>query len=226
VGQNLHLAQRLHAIQQALMSNRTGSVGLPAAVAGSERETFLREYLQTLFPAHRRFSTGAITDASGAISGQVDIAVEFGFIPSFPMPAGGQRLLLAESVALVIEVKSDLSKQWEDVARTTRQVRSLRRQLIPLMHFGGSFRGPIPVAAVGYEGHKTIEGLEERLFRTPPEERPDAALVIDSGCFLGFDLKADGVWGLYALCIGINTILTQLPFAAPNLLNYVKAPEA
>ena len=81
---------------------------LPGATVGSERETFLRKFLQKVFPTHRRFATGAITDSQGAISGQVDIAVEYPFAPSFPMPSTDERLLLAESVAIVIEVKSDL----------------------------------------------------------------------------------------------------------------------
>jgi hypothetical protein len=100
VSENPHLTQRLYAIQRALMDNRAGSIGLPAAVMGSERETFLREYLQKVFPSHRRFSSGAIIDAKGEMSGQVDIAIEFGQSPSFPMPGSNDRLLLAESVAL------------------------------------------------------------------------------------------------------------------------------
>src|SRR6266853_1533627 len=104
---NPHLVQRLQAIQQALLAQRAAGVGLPAAVAGGERETFLGEFLQKVFPSHRRFATGAITDSSGRLSGQVDIAIEFGLVPSFPMPASEERLLLAESVAMVIEVKSN-----------------------------------------------------------------------------------------------------------------------
>ena len=95
---NPHLLQRLTAIQQALMAQHFGGKGLPNATAGSERETFLRGFLQQLFPAHRRFATGAITDSTGAISGQVDIAIEYGYVPSFPMPSTPERLLLAESV--------------------------------------------------------------------------------------------------------------------------------
>ena len=93
------------------MTQHSAGRGLPNAMAGNERETFLREFLQQLFPSHRRFSTGAITDSTGNITGQVDIAVEYGFVPSFPMPSTTERLLLAESVALVIEVKSNLDDQ-------------------------------------------------------------------------------------------------------------------
>ena len=96
------------------MAHVTGSTGLPSAFKGSERENFSRDYLQQIFPAHRRFATGAVTDSIGNISGQVDIAIEYGHLPSFPMPKTNQRLILAESVAFVIEVKSDLSSQCGD----------------------------------------------------------------------------------------------------------------
>jgi hypothetical protein len=45
------------------------------------------------------------------MSGALDIVVEFPFLPSFPAPGGDERLYLAESVALAIEVKSDLCAQ-------------------------------------------------------------------------------------------------------------------
>ena len=220
---NPHLIQRLTAIQSALMAQHAGGQGLATAQAGSERETFLREFLQKVFPAHRRFSTGTITDSSGERSGQVDVAIEYGFVPSFPMPSTDERLLLAESVALVIEVKSDLSAQWPEVRSTTESVRRLKPQLNPVMFFGQGPPDRIPIVAVGYRGHKTVSSLRNRLDTTPAEERPDAALVIESGSFCGFGVTKQGPLGLYALCFGINSVLSRLGFAAPDLLSYVAA---
>ncbi len=219
---NPHLLQRLTAIQQALMAQHFGGKGLPNATAGSERETFLRGFLQQLFPAHRRFATGAITDSTGAISGQVDIAIEYGYVPSFPMPSTPERLLLAESVALVIEVKSDLIAQWGQLGDTTARVKALQRDLNPIMTLGDGPPLSIPCIGVGYTGHSTIEGLSERLANTPVAQRPDGALVIQSGCFSGFGLNASGAYGLYALCFVINNLLTTIAFAAPNLMSYVQ----
>ena len=220
---NPYVIQRLAAIQQALIAQRAGAVGLPSAVAGSERETFLRAYLQKVFPAHRRFSTGAITDAAGGLTGQVDIAVEFGFSPSFPMPASDERLLLAESVALVIEVKSDLVKQWPEVEATTRQVKLLRRDLGAVtIHGDPDPPNFIPVVAVGYRGHSTIEGLRSRIESTPEDGRPDGALVIDPGCFAGFGMTATGPTSLFALALTIDVLLSQLLLTRPKLERYVK----
>jgi hypothetical protein len=220
---NPHLIQRLAGIQQALMAQHLGGHGLPNAVVGDERETFLREFLQKVFPAHRRFATGVITDSQDRISGQVDIAVEFPFTPSFPMPGNDQRLLLAECVAIAIEVKSDLVGQWQQVRDTTRQIKLLQRQLNPIMVLGQVPGPAIPCVAVGYTGHATVDGLANRLVTTPEAERPDAALVINSGCFVGFGIQAAGALGLYALCIAINSLLISLGAASPNLIAYVEA---
>lgn len=220
---NGYLLQRLTAIQQVLIAHRSGSLGLPASMAGAERETFLREFLEKLFPAHRRFSSGAVTDSAGNISGQIDIAIEFGFSPSFPMPNCNQRLLLAESVAAAIEVKSDLSKQWSEVVQTTAAVKRLRRYLKAIMITGDSDPTDyIPVIAVGYKGYCTLDGLKQRLSNTAESARPDGALVIDSGCFVDFGMEAHGPTGLYALALSIDVLFRQLISARPELERYVK----
>lgn len=220
---NEHLVQRLAAIQQALMAQHAAGRGMPNAAAGDEREAFLREFLQKVFPAHRRFSTGAITDSVGTISGQVDIAVEYGTVPSFPMPTTHQRLLLAESVALTIEVKSNLVAQWDQVRATTARIKTIRRNLNPIIRIGNADPPVIiPCIAVGYTGYATVQGIEERLASTPEAERPDAALVIESGCFAGLGMTAFGPIGLYALCIAINSSLDAVAIAVPNLLSYAQ----
>lgn len=220
---NQHLVDRLEAIGAALMAQHAGGTGLPTAVRGDEREVFLREYMQTLFPSHRRFARGAITDAVGRISGQVDVAVEFGFGPSFPMPGPteGSRLLLADTVALVIEVKSDLSSQWSEVRNTTSSVHALDRRVRSIMTIGGAPGPRIPVFAVGYSGHQTLDGLRKRLDETPELERPDGALVIGSGLYTSPRIWGTGAAALYALAVDINRIFTSVAAAAPDLLAYL-----
>lgn len=208
------------------MAQHAAGFQLPNATAGSEREAFLREFLRKIYPAHHRFSTGAITDSSGAISGQIDIAVEYGFGPSFAMPSTEERLFLAESIALAIEVKSNLSSQWEEVQASVKKVKRLNRQFETLMVFGSPPGPKIPYIAIGYTGHKTIDGLAKRLETTPPDERPDGALVIESGCFHSVDVQTNGPLGLYALCMAISSQLAQLAFAQPNLKAYVQARAA
>lgn len=222
MGFNEHLLNRLEAIQASLMAQHRGGLGLPSAVVGNERETFLRGFLQQVFPSHRRFATGVITDSRGQLSGQVDIAVEYGFVPSFPMPNSEERLLLAESVAMVIEVKSNLSAQWTQVRETARKVKVLHRDLNVRMSAGPPPGPTIPFLAVGYTGFATREGLHERLAATPEDERPDLALVIDSGAASApaYGLSGLGGPGLYAFCLVVNRELERVTIASPNLLAY------
>jgi hypothetical protein len=219
---NPHLIQRLAAIQQSLLAHHMGGQGMPNSMAGGERETFLREFLQALFPAHRRFSSGAITDSEGKITGQVDIAVEYGVVPSFPTPGSDQRLLLAESVAIVLEVKSNLVAQWNQLCDTTQRIKVLRRNMNPILQIGQPLMPHIPTIAIGYQGHATLDGLRQRLLDTPEDRRPDGALVISSGCFVGLGVEAHGALGLYALCLAINEVIARLQLAAPDLLSYVR----
>ena len=110
------------------MAHHRASTKLPNASKGLERETLVREFLSRVFPYPYRFGSGAVTDASGRISGQLDVVVEFPFFPSFPTPGGDQRLYLAESVAYVIEVKSNLSSQGKQVEETAEKLRRLNRR--------------------------------------------------------------------------------------------------
>jgi hypothetical protein len=226
---NQHLLARLAGIQQALIAQHMGGRGLPNATIGSERETFLREFLAKVFPSQYRFASGAITDAAGRLSGQIDIAVEYPFLPSFPMPASAERLLLAESVATVIEVKSDLSSQWDQVAATTRAVRPLRRKwkgTVSLsggaIGFGGDRETPIPLIAVGYTGHTTVDGLKGRLASTQPDSHPDAAFVVESGCFVGFGVEAIGAWGFYAFSVILSKLMSEVAAAESDILAYAQ----
>lgn len=224
---NKFVASRMQAIQAVLMAHYDGSIDLPAAMKGSERETFIHEFLEKVLPEIYRFGKGAITDSNSAISGAVDIVIELPFTPSFPMPTTSDRLYLAESVGAVIEVKSDLAKQWKEVESTVGQVKTLHRQGETIIKVGGGLSPQIPCYAVGYKGYTTVDGLKQRIDSTTEEKRPDGALVIESGCFVtlsdtsGYGIStACGSMGLYALIWVLLTQISQVIFARPHLSPY------
>jgi hypothetical protein len=181
---NKQLVARLKGIREILMAHHRAGMLLPDASKGVEREALVREFLERVFPMPYRFGSGAITDAAGRVSGQLDIVVEWPFCASFPAPGGVERLYLAESVAFVIEVKSDLSAQWDQVEKSVPGVRCLRRRWhghLTVSSDIGISTAPasesrVPYAVVGFCGHKTIDGLHERLMSTPENNRPDVAL--------------------------------------------------
>lgn len=226
---NKHIERRLQAIQQSLLAHYRGGSGLPNALIGSEREHLINDYLSELLPPIYRFGRGAITDATDEISGQLEVVMELPLGTSFPLLAGTERLYLAESVAAVIEVKSNLSSQWSEVEETIRKVKVLQRDirqssamLLESSHGPIVEAGPkIPCYAVGYHGYKSLQTLQDRLSSTPIESQPDGVLILDSGCFLGVTCKADGVWGLYAFVAElIAQVNSVLQIAYPDLHSY------
>lgn len=211
------------------MAHHRATAPLPNPAKGNEREVLVRAFLEKVFPAPYRFGSGAVTDADGQVSGQLDVIVEWPFFASFPAPLGINRLYLAESTALVIEVKSNLSSQWGEVEGTARQLRKLRRSwqahiaLNPpredLAH--GPTMSRIAFVAVGFTGYQTAEKLKLKRQGTAEESQPDAALVIDSGAYASWRFEAEGELGLFAFCIDCSHLMREILLAEPNLVKYV-----
>ncbi len=228
---NEQLKVRLRGIQDVLMAHHRATTLLPNAAKGDEREVLVREFLEKVFSAPYRFGGGAITDAAGQVSGQLDVIIEWPFFASFPAPLGTQRFYLAESVAFAIEVKSDLSAQWDQVEKTVQQLRLLRRLWrthLALNSAGTDFEflGPttsrIPSVAVGFTGYNTIEALQKRLQDTPEDRRPDVALVVESGAYVGWQAPTGcSEEGLFSFCVDCSLFARNVLFAEPDLAKYV-----
>jgi hypothetical protein len=230
------LRVRLEGIAAVLKAHRDAGARLPSASKGNEREVLIREFLARVFPLPFRFGGGALVDANGASSGQVDIVVEFPFLPSFPTPGAAERLYLADSAALVIEVKSDLATQWKQVREKARRVSRLRRHwhahsTVDQAGAGAAYsesQSRVPMLAVGYRGPRTLEALQGIMARTDVSERPDAALVLDpllySGCALTAGSAAGaGAGGLLAFCLDTAWLARNVVWAAPDVRRYLKA---
>jgi len=197
----------------------------------------VREFLGRVFPPVYRFGTGSIIDSAGSSSGQVDVVVEFPFAPSFPAPGTEERLYLAESVAFVIEVKSDLSRQWEQVQSKAKLLRATYR----VWHGHLSFEhrafvaeldrqmpsvSRIPFVAVGYKGADNMDGLRKRMRETAEDSRPDAALVIESGCYTcpGItEREGAGAEGIFAFAVDASYFARNVLVAEPDLDRYLSS---
>jgi len=82
---------------------------------------------QDVFPLNFRFGSGEIVDQKGLQSNQLDIVLEKPFGYSFPGDVLGPRLYLAENVAAVIEVKSNLANKWSEVKAASEKLSKLNR---------------------------------------------------------------------------------------------------
>lgn len=227
---NEALRARLRGIREILMAHHGASALLPNAAKGSERETLVREFLERVFPLPYRFGSGAIVDAAGLTTGQLDVVVEFPFFASFPAPGGGTRLYLAESVACVGEVKSDLAAQWSQVEETTTKLYPLRRkwrrhlQIDPTSGFSevGPSVSRIPMVAVGFKGFASAESLKKRMADTPDDRRPDCALILESGAYVAFGGQiTSGEEGFLAFCADLSYFMRNVLLAEPDLIAHV-----
>lgn len=227
---NDQLKRRLKGIRGILMAHHRAGSLLPNATKGAEREALVREFLEKVFPEPYRFGSGAVTDATGRISGELDVVVEFPFLASFPTPGSAQRLYLAESVAFVIEVKSNLSKQWKEIEQTVEKVSGLRRRWCGHLNVNtevGISNVPaslsrIPCVAVGFTGYKKSVSLRKKLESTPKSRRPDAVLAIESGAYVGWNkVEAIAEAGLFAFCTDGSFFARNVLSAEPDVSGYV-----
>lgn len=224
------LLQRLNGIRDVLVAHHAAGAMLPSAAKGSEREVLVRDFLARVFPPSFRFGSGAVVDGSGAESGQLDVVVEFPFFPSFPTPGADERLYLAESVAFVIEVKSNLSKQWHQVEQTAERLRPLKRSWCSslllgkdgVFEIGDASESRIPLVTVAFTGHTSVEAVEAQLARTPEGKRPDSVLVIDSGVYVSHltGVREIGPLGLLRLCTDATYFATNVLLAHANFAKY------
>jgi hypothetical protein len=230
------LAQRIEGIRKILMAHHAASTPMAGASKGAEREVLIREFLGKVFPPPFRFGSGTIIDWEGRQSGQLDVVVEFPFLPSFPTPGSDERLYLAESVAFVMEVKSDLAAQWDQVQTTTGKVLPLQRKWKGHIAIGEGAdveRMPpslsrIPSVVVGYKGQASVAALVKRLERTPEKKRPDAAFVVESGAYTSplTGHSGTGAEGLFELAGDLAYFARNVLTAAPDSAAYVASRTA
>ena len=216
---NQYVLQRLTGLQSILNGVHQSSVGLSSATTGQERAAFIDEFLSKVFPPIYRFGTGDATDARGSRSGQLDVVVEYPFAPSLSIVGAGQtRLYLAESAAAVIEVKSNLSGQWDEAIRTANLLAPLQRNFGATMSFGNPPSSCIPMFAVGYTGWTTLPPLQNHLAGAL---HIDGALVINSGLHVSKSgISVQGPLALWGLIVDLHRITNSLQSASTDPAAY------
>lgn len=218
---NLHVQTRLEGIQSILQGVHHSSSTMSSASKGNERSAFIDDFLSKVLPSQYRFGTGDATDRIGQRSGQLDVVVEYPFMPSLPIVGEGKtRLYLAESIAAVIEVKSDLSGQWSEALATAAKLEPLQRQFGATMSMGPPPQKRIPFFVAAYKGWKTIDTLRGKL----TEGALDGILIIDPGVFVSTDqfyaMAGTGAWSLWGLISCLHQATTVLQAASTQPLGY------
>ena len=221
---NIYVEQRLAGIQTILNGVHQQGSALSASSRGSERQGFIDDFLSRVLPPIFRFGTGDATDSQGNRSGQLDVVVEYPIAPTLPSVGGSAptRLYLAEAVAAVIEVKSNVSSQWSEAQRTSDLLSPLRRSYGASMTMGGFPPSPtIPLFVAGYTGWKTMSSVQSHLNANP---NVSGILVIDAGLFASSSqfgaVQATGPWALWGLIGILHLITNSLQAASTNPFDY------
>ncbi len=220
---NPHVMQRLAGIQGILNGVHRASSTMSSATSGQERAAFIDQFLSQVLPSPFRFGTGDATDVVGLRSGQLDVVVEYLFGPGLPLAGGGPtRLYLAEGVAGVVEVKSNVASQWNQALQTAAQLAPLRRQFGAQMIMGMAPTPNIPLFVAGYTGWNQLQTVTQKLQSAP---HVDGILVIDPGIFVSSarfgGIQAQGPVALWALITCLHQATSGLRAASTNPLSYV-----
>ena len=177
---NPYLIDRLLAVQNQVLAAYAQLDPKAPEHAMDLRQVLIEQFLRPLFSAHRRFTSGRITDAMGVLTEQIDLIIEHGFMPSFPLHDGTSRLVLAEAVALVMEVADQPGDDDAGLRELCSHIKQLRRDIKPTIKYQGAPSDRVPVMVVFFQGPDELEDLQRWWMAIPESERPDAVCVLSS----------------------------------------------
>ncbi len=173
------LFTRIQGIRESLLATHKAGKGSPNEVIGNERELFLRNYLEAVYPKPFRFASGFVMDKAGNKSGQLDIIAEKIHSISFPaQPSSNERLYLAEMVSAVISVKSSLFAQWSQIEKEIEKLNPIKPNPNGFFQIN-SRTDHIPFFIISYSGGKTVKKLAEKLNKIPMNSCLEAVLILD-----------------------------------------------
>lgn len=217
---NSHVIQRLAGIQTILNGVHQSNAAMSSSSKGIERESFINEFLREVLPPIYRFGTGDATDANGNKSGQLDVVIEYPFSPSLPTIGKNlTRLYLAESIAAVVEVKSDISSQWKQALSTANRLESVKRRFSIIQSFGDyNATAEIPLFVAAYKGWTKRSTIERELSKHP---NIAGVLIVDPGIFVtssqfkNFEATGpESLWGLIC-CLNDITVCLRGAYTQP-----------
>lgn len=187
---------------------------------GSVREHDLLEFLTKYLPDNVRAEGSAeIVCADGQTSGQMDIVI---YDPTAPplFARGGYRILPAECVYAVIEVKSHLdAKELRKSIQTIGKVKRMpKTSYFPQLFqkqpqlYGKTYDGYCPTFGFIFAyGSNDLHNMSEEFIKTlrtqPYEERIDAVWVLGKGSYNWIDptTKAPNPTSAPGLWLGVGT---------------------
>lgn len=177
-----------HDLRRALSNARL--VFDHATVKGNAIESMVRALLRAVTDPRRGVSSGQIRDSYDKLSAQVDVAITHEFHP--PSCIGDQTLFLVEGVAVVGEIKSQLTSDHLDATVANGQrLRELRVEFPDrtVVHASPSdvqrFAERPPFFLFAMESQLSLTTVLERV-RAAPSRSVDAVFLLDRGYLIDF----------------------------------------
>ncbi|MEX0518313.1 DUF6602 domain-containing protein [Raoultella planticola] len=249
---NTMLFKRLAGVLEVLNANNIAGSHDPSAVKGEARSKFINDYLKNAIPNGLRISTnGVIIDNQNNSTGELDIIIENGFFPNIPyVGADSARLFFAEGVSAVIEVKSNISGQWNEAISTGSKLQKITRNFsntsvsnangtnITILNTTVSNRSlgkiapppkfnllkKVPYFVAGYSGWEKIETLQAKLDES--NGVISGILQIDKGFFVSdktFDsVRAQGPLSLLAFINALYESYSYIKSTNTDILSYAR----
>ena len=135
-------------IQQELERARKSSPHSPTS--GAVSEDIWLQFLERYLPERYRCTTAHVADSNDTVSQQIDIVIFDRQYTPFIVDYYSSRIVPAESVYAVFEVKQQFSKAEIDYAgEKIASVRRLHRTSIPIPHAGGEYAAKPPIKIIG-----------------------------------------------------------------------------
>ncbi|HIH4872884.1 DUF6602 domain-containing protein [Klebsiella aerogenes] len=249
---NNMLYKRLTGVLQVLNASHIAGSDDPSAVKGEARSKFINNYLTSAIPNGLRISTsGVIIDNQNNNTGELDIIIENGFFPNIPYAdVDSARLFFAEGVAAVIEVKSNLSGQWNEAISTGKKLHEITRDFsnstvsnigggntiildvvtdnpdLPIITPSPQFKmlKKIPYFVVGYRGWENIESLRNKIDES--NGVVSAILQLDKGFFVSDNMfqliTHQGPLSLLAFINAIYESYSYIKSTDADILSYAR----
>lgn len=156
------LYSRLGAIRHALLAAYQD--GGSCSVSGHVREQTVRQLILPSLPIKYRNTAGQIIDQYGGVTGQLDTIIDNSLFPSIAAPSiADVRIVLAEGASSIIEVKSGLPSQWDQVLATRNKVYPIRRRFRKGSITRGEVPERIPLFVIAYEGWSQLDTVRSKI---------------------------------------------------------------
>jgi hypothetical protein len=182
--------------KQAVLAARLGlsDAFSHSTARGDVKEFNWVEMLSEFLPNRYRVSRGAfIIDCRGRKTSELDLVIHDNYFHPELFEAATRRLIPAESVYAVFEIKPRLNKPSLDYAiKKTLEVRRLHRTSVPIVHAGGTFdkelREPLWITAGVLTNSSSWQepfgpSLKRGLEQAPRKGRLELGYAVDNGAF-------------------------------------------